>query len=165
MDISHCPDWICIGACWLAPSTMRTHLSILYSRHTSLFCIAASLATQCTNETTSPIKMLLDIMNSIHLKVARPLNLERSMILCIYIWLVFHYSVQEYLCWWTKAFLASKKYCTAPWNLQLQGIHGWLEKWKLRHNIQHMSASGESGEDKGATVDSWKEHNPEFIAG
>ena len=43
--------------------------------------------------------------------------------------------------------------------------NGWLEKWKLKHNIQQMTISGESGEVKGETVDSWKERIPEIIHG
>lgn len=43
--------------------------------------------------------------------------------------------------------------------------NGWLEKWKVRHNIKRMAVSGESGEVSGKTVDSWKEHLPEIIQG
>ena len=43
--------------------------------------------------------------------------------------------------------------------------NGWLEKWKLRHNIEQLTVSGESGEVRGATVDSWKECIPEVIEG
>ena len=43
--------------------------------------------------------------------------------------------------------------------------NGWLEKWKLKHNIRQMTISGESGEVKGETVDSWKERIPEIIHG
>ena len=43
--------------------------------------------------------------------------------------------------------------------------NGWLEKWKLRHNIKQLTVSGESGEVRGATVDSWKKCIPEVIEG
>ena len=33
--------------------------------------------------------------------------------------------------------------------------NGWLEKWKLRHNIKRMTVCGESGEVRGEIVESW----------
>ena len=46
-----------------------------------------------------------------------------------------------------------------------KGSQGWLEKWKLRHNIKQMRVCGESGDVRGETVDSWKERLPEILQG
>lgn len=40
---------------------------------------------------------------------------------------------------------------------------GWLDKWKKRFNIKEVKVSGESGDVKGITVESWKERLPEII--
>ena len=46
-----------------------------------------------------------------------------------------------------------------------KGSNGWLEKWKKRYNLKQLKISGESGDVRGETVDSWKERLPEIIAG
>ena len=43
--------------------------------------------------------------------------------------------------------------------------NGWLDKWKRRYNIKHITVSGEAGDVEGATVDSWKERLPELVRG
>ena len=43
--------------------------------------------------------------------------------------------------------------------------NGWLEKWKVRHNIKKIIISGESGEVFGKKVESWKERLPEIVEG
>lgn len=43
--------------------------------------------------------------------------------------------------------------------------NGWLDKWKQRHSIKRVSICGESGDVRGATVDSWKERLPEILNG
>ena len=49
-------------------------------------------------------------------------------------------------------------------NLESQTSKHLMAGWKLQHHIQHISVSGESGEVKSVTVDSWKERIPEVIA-
>ena len=43
--------------------------------------------------------------------------------------------------------------------------NGWLEKWKVKHNIKKMKINGESASVSGQTIDSWKERLPEILAG
>ena len=43
--------------------------------------------------------------------------------------------------------------------------NGWLEKFKTRYKIKGMTVSGESGEVREETVESWKERLPQILAG
>ena len=43
--------------------------------------------------------------------------------------------------------------------------NGWLEKFKTRYKIKGMTVSGESGEVREETVESWKECFPQILAG
>ena len=43
--------------------------------------------------------------------------------------------------------------------------NGWLDRWKKRYNVKRMKISGESGDVRGETVDSWKERIPELLQG
>lgn len=43
--------------------------------------------------------------------------------------------------------------------------NGWLEEFKTRYNIKGMTVSGESAEVRRETVESWKEHLPQILAG
>ena len=40
--------------------------------------------------------------------------------------------------------------------------NGWLEKWKVRHNIKRVAIYGELGEVQSETVESRKERLPEI---
>lgn len=40
-----------------------------------------------------------------------------------------------------------------------------MGKWKARYNIKQATVSGESGDVKLSTVDSWKERLPELVEG
>ena len=48
---------------------------------------------------------------------------------------------------------------------EFKASNGWLEKWKLRHNIRKETVCGESAEVRGDTVQSWKERITEIIEG
>ena len=43
--------------------------------------------------------------------------------------------------------------------------NGWLYRWKKRYNVKRMKISGESGDVRGETVESWKERIPELLQG
>lgn len=43
---------------------------------------------------------------------------------------------------------------------EFKASNGWLEKFKIWYNIKGMTVSGESGEDREETVQSWKEKLP-----
>ena len=43
--------------------------------------------------------------------------------------------------------------------------NGWLARWKTRHKLKQLRVCGESGEVRGETVESWKEHLPELLQG
>ena len=46
-----------------------------------------------------------------------------------------------------------------------KGSNGWLQKWKMRYNIKQVAVSGESGDVRLDTVESWKERLPELLHG
>ena len=46
-----------------------------------------------------------------------------------------------------------------------KGSNGWLQKWKVRYNIKQVTVSGESGDVRLDTVESWKERLPELLHG
>ena len=46
-----------------------------------------------------------------------------------------------------------------------KGSNGWLQKWKVRYNIKEVTVSGESGDVRLDTVESWKERLPELLRG
>jgi len=48
---------------------------------------------------------------------------------------------------------------------EFKASNGWLEKFKIRYNIKGMTVSGESGEVREETVQSWKERLPVILAG
>ena len=48
---------------------------------------------------------------------------------------------------------------------KFSGSNGWLHKWKVRYNIKQVIISGESGDVRGDTVESWKERLPELLRG
>ena len=48
---------------------------------------------------------------------------------------------------------------------EFKGSRGWLDKWKKRYNVKQLKISGESGDVRGDTVDSWKERLPEIVKG
>ena len=48
---------------------------------------------------------------------------------------------------------------------EFKGSRGWLDKWKKRYNVKQLSICGESGDVRGATVESWKERLPEIVQG
>ena len=54
---------------------------------------------------------------------------------------------------------------------QLMGLsdfkasNGWLDRWKTRHNIKSRVISGESGEVRAETVESWFERLPLILEG
>ena len=43
--------------------------------------------------------------------------------------------------------------------------NGWLEKFKTQYKIKGMTVSDESGEVREQTVESWKKHLPQILAG
>ena len=43
--------------------------------------------------------------------------------------------------------------------------NGWLQKWKVSHNLKYRAVSGESGEVSLTTTQSWKERLPEIMEG
>ena len=43
--------------------------------------------------------------------------------------------------------------------------NGWLQKWKVSHNLKCRTVSGESGEVSVSTTQSWKERLPEIMEG
>ena len=43
--------------------------------------------------------------------------------------------------------------------------NGWLTRWKARYNISHRVSSGESGDVRSDTVDSWLERIPSIVDG
>lgn len=43
--------------------------------------------------------------------------------------------------------------------------NGWLEKWKIKHDVKKMITCGESMQFAGGTVESWKEQFPDLIKG
>ena len=46
-----------------------------------------------------------------------------------------------------------------------KGCNGWLQKWKVRYNINQVLFSGKSGDVRLDTVESWKERLPELLHG
>ena len=46
-----------------------------------------------------------------------------------------------------------------------RGSNGWLTRWKARHNIKQRVISGESGDVRGETVESWLERLPAIVEG
>ena len=46
-----------------------------------------------------------------------------------------------------------------------KGSNGWLQKWKVWYNIKQVTVSGESGDVRLDTVESWKERLPELLHG
>ena len=46
-----------------------------------------------------------------------------------------------------------------------RGSNGWLTRWKARHNIKQRVISGESGDVRGETVESWLERIPAIVEG
>ena len=48
---------------------------------------------------------------------------------------------------------------------EFKASNGWLEKFKIRCNVKGMTVSGESGEVREETVQSWKERLPVILAG
>lgn len=48
---------------------------------------------------------------------------------------------------------------------EFKASNGWLEKFKIRYNIKGMTVSGESGEVREETVQSWKERLQVILAG
>ena len=43
--------------------------------------------------------------------------------------------------------------------------NGWLHRWKVRNNIKQRAISGESGDVRTDTDESWKERLPEIVQG
>ena len=43
--------------------------------------------------------------------------------------------------------------------------NGWLHHWKVRNNIKQRTVSGESGDFRSETDESWKERLPEILQG
>ena len=48
--------------------------------------------------------------------------------------------------------------------LGVPNFKGWLDRWKKRYNVKKMKISGEAGDVRGETVDSWKERLPELYS-
>ena len=48
---------------------------------------------------------------------------------------------------------------------RFKASNGWLEEFKTRYNIKGMTVSDESVEVRRETVESWKEHLPQILAG
>ena len=57
---------------------------------------------------------------------------------------------------------------TIAQRLRIDGFkasNGWLQKWKVSHNLKCRTVSGESGEVSVSTTQSWKERLPEIMEG
>jgi hypothetical protein len=67
------------------------------------------------------------------------------------------------ICW--PALKISREIATHLGKHTYKGSNGWLQKWKMRYNIKQVAVSGESGDVRLDTVESWKERLPELLHG